>query len=283
MAIFCLYIMQAKAQSVLFKIKYLPNHSYESTIAMNMNMEMNFDGDKETMDKIKASGLTLPLVMASNSSMTLQMNTGEVNTQGSFPIIIKYTDVKGKRTMAGKEMAQPENPVLGKTIYASSNSDGHIHIDSIPGKMLNEDFKATLTKTLNNLASQLHFPDKPMNIGDTFTQEVPFSVPVAGVNMQFAIKIIYKLVSMDNNTASFDLDQTMSLDMNTKIESKSVVGHGSGKGDGKMTYDISKSFATNYTSNFSFDFKMQIENMIMTGKATLTSSHTTKIADAAKQ
>lgn len=266
-----------KAQTPLFfKIKYLPDHLYESNITMDMNM--NVSGGEREMDKIKAKGIKLPMIMNSTKTLDANIKTGAVKTESTFPIEIKYIDLTAKITLNGTEKPSPPSPLIGQTIYGEINSEGKIKVDSLSGKTLDENLKNTLTSVASNLINQTQFPEKALNIGDTFIQEVPFNLPIAGINMQMKIKIIYKLTAVENSSAYFDLDQTLNFDISTKKDSTIMTVKGTGNGEGKLVFSIDNYYPTSMKSSIDFNYQMSVGNMEMTGKAKIISNHQTKIS-----
>ncbi|SHN30398.1 hypothetical protein [Mucilaginibacter sp. OK098] len=270
---------QLKAQqSILFKIKYVPALSYDT----NISMEMNMTGDAADMEKIKASGTKMPVTMTTSTKMTTSVQTGTVNAASEFPIIFTFKDIKSTKAVNGTETSSPANPIIGVKIYGTYTTEGKITLDSIPGKALNESIKTVISSMLSSLINQLRFPEKALSPGESFTQEVPFNLPVAGFNMASTIKIVYKLISIENNSAFFDMDQSMNFDMNMEKDGVKMTGKGIGKGGGKLVYDIAHNFPTTMSNGLDFNYQMQIKTMTMTGKAKITSVHETKITPATK-
>lgn len=269
-------------QTSLFKIKYLPDHAYKMNIAMNMTMVMDVSGDSAKMNKVKDKGIKLPMTMVSATDMNLNIKTGSVNAKVLFPIIFKYSDITSKQTINDEETSSPPNPLIGQSIYGECTSEGKIQVDSIPGKAMNDQLKSTLASVIDNLSKQVQFPEKPLNIGETFIQEVPLNLPIAGLNMKFIVKIIYKLTKVENNFAFFDLDESLLLDMSGQKDSIAMTASGAGKGEGKLVYDISQNFATTISTNLDFEIKMLIENMTMNCTAKITSINKTIISSENK-
>ncbi|MBE9586523.1 hypothetical protein IM792_18895 [Mucilaginibacter sp. JRF] len=56
-------VLFANAQkSVTLKLKYLPGRNYLSSVQMKMDMQMDFEGDSASLDKIKSSGTKLIVI-----------------------------------------------------------------------------------------------------------------------------------------------------------------------------------------------------------------------------
>jgi hypothetical protein len=69
MAVFTL----VKAQSVRFKMHFMPNRTYQSTMQVNTSTTMNVSGDSVSMQKIKAKGVKLPILITAdiNTDVTI--------------------------------------------------------------------------------------------------------------------------------------------------------------------------------------------------------------------
>jgi hypothetical protein len=137
--------------------------------------------------------------------------------------------------------------------------------------------KDILAKSITNLVNELHFPDRPLSVGDTCSQQFPFNIPVPGLNMQMNIKAVYKLVSIDNNIASFDVIESLDMNMNTEQGGKTITLNGNGSGDGKLLYDTRQNMPTSTNINFKMSYKMLMGDMTMTGDASIITSHITTV------
>jgi hypothetical protein len=260
-------IVSVKAQTeVLFKIKMLPNRTYSSTMKMDMNMEMNYDGDAATMDKIKASGVKMPIIMQMQSGMNADIKTGSVNKNNYFPFSMSMQQLEAKMTMSGQPSPMPPTSAAIQTMYGKCPIDGLMEIDSIPGTAMNDSLKITMRKLMKSIQASVEFPTKPMKVGDTFTQESPFDIPMAGMNAKMKMKAIYKLISIANGKANFDMNFTMSMDMG-------LGGQGAmdmkGDGDGKMVYDMATNYPSDSKQNVNMLYSMAIPQQKMSMKGTL--------------
>jgi len=258
-------VFSAKAQTeVLFKMKMLPDRTYASTMKMDMNMEMNYDGDAATMDKIKASGLKMPMIMQMQSGSTADIKTGSVKNN-YFPFSMSMQQLESKMTMNGQPSPMPPASTAVQTMYGKCPVDGLMEIDSIPGTAMNDSLKSTMKKLMKSIQSTVQFPAKPMKVGDTFTQESPFDIPMAGMSAKMTMKATYKLISIANGKANFDLNFTMSMDMG--LGGKGAMDM-KGDGDGKMVYDIATNYPSDSKQNMNILYSITIpqQNMTMKGK-----------------
>jgi len=272
--LFCSLFAKVKAQdSVYFKIKYLANHKYSSSLNLDSRTEMNIYASKEIMDKIQAKGIKLPMLISGKTIMAYEIQTGSINQDKIFPVVINYTNIHSTQTINGVAKDGPQSPLINLKIYAHGNENSKMTLDSIPGKGINDTLKSVISNMINKLQDQTLFPTKTLKPGDTFTCEVPMSMPIEGNTFQIIIKITYTLVDIKNNIANFNLDEKASLSLSMKFGTLNMIGQGSGK----MVFDIKNSFASNITTNLKFDYTMPIENMSIKGTADITSIHDTTI------
>ena len=150
-------------------------------------------------------------------------------------------------------------------MYGKCPVDGLMEIDSIPGTAMNDSLKATMKKLVKSIQSTVQFPAKPMKVGDTFTQESPFDIPMGAMSAKMTMKAIYKLISIANGKANFDLNFTMTMDMG--LGGKGAMDM-KGDGDGKMIYDIATNYPSDSKQNMNILYSITIpqQNMTMKGK-----------------
>jgi hypothetical protein len=254
-------------QSVVFKMKFLPNRTYNSTVKMGMKMEMS---------QIPAKGKKSPkqvantqMKTATDATITYDIKTGASKSTGAIPVTFKYVDMTSKSTMNGKEIAAPKNPMIGKQLFGEYSAEGKMHIDSVEGAGKNDQLKQMLTQVVNKMQTQIKFPEKALKIGETFNQDIPFAMPAAGMDMQMMVKMSYKLKAIKNNLAYFDIVQTLNFNMN-KTGTKMVV-NGTGSGAGKMVYNISQNYPEVYDSNLDMKYNMMMGTATMASKIAIIS------------
>lgn len=268
-------------QAVVFKLKYIPNQKYTTSINMKMDMTLDMQADEATMSKVKSGGMTLPMVFKMDTQMESEMITGAMNkTAATFPLTISYKDISSHQTLNNQELPQQASPLIGQQITGACDINGKLKLDSIPATDPNSKIKSMIATMLNKLFEQMKFPDKPMNIGDTFTQNVPMDIPLPGFKANFNITILYKLIAINNGTADFDIDQTaaFSFDPNQTTTKPGMKGTGSGSGAGKLKFDIAKNILTDMQTDLLLSFNMTIDKMTLSGSAKSVQTQHTSIA-----
>lgn len=266
------------AQQSVFKFKYLPEQHYATQTKTSVNMSLNVNGDIVEQEKLQAAGLRMPIVLKSEDNVIAEVNTGHaMGDQSTFPVVIRYSKMMSNQTLNDKVLPPGKNQLYSRYIFGKSDADGNLNVDSVAGMEINNDIKAAAIHMLNKLQERISFPDKPMNVGDTFSQEVPVNVPIPGVDAQFKVNVTYKLISIDNGVAQFAIDQSGKINFHSKQKDMYLTGIGDGKGDGSFKYDISKNYITDLQSELSFKYMMNIRNITMTGTATTSTSQQTTV------
>jgi len=277
--VFCFWLVPVKAQrSILFKIKYIPNHIYQSDVSMTSNIEMHFENlSKEDSDKMIKKGITNPLMLSTSTLSDLTISAGTLSAQNTFPIIFKFNDVKETGTLNGEEMPGGSTAISGHSICATSTQTNDLHLDSVSGKPLDTSLRKGLIAMFNAMANELHLPEKTIKSGDTFTQEIPFNMTISGADAAIKITATYKLISIKKGLANFDIDQSSVFGMNNTESSQTLIGKGGGHGE--MTYDIKRNFPKTISRDLSFDFEMRYKGQLMKAKTKINSFYLFSVAD----
>lgn len=276
---FCMVIMHAKGQrSVLFKIKYLPNHTYQANVSMTSNMEMNIENlSKEDSNKLVEKGVTLPLVLNTSTLSDLTISTGTLDAQNTFPIIFRFNDVKKTGTLNGKEMPGGSTAISGHSIYATSTLTNDLQLDSMSVPRKDTSLRKDLESMFNAMVKQLHFPEKTIKVGDTVTQEIPLNMTMNGTDVAITITAKYKLISIKKGFANFDIDQSSQLELNNNEHSRTLTGKGGGHGE--MVYDTKRNFPKTISRDMSFDYEMKYKGRLMKGEAKINSFYLFSVAE----
>ena len=83
------------------------------------------------------------------------------------------------------------------------------------------------------------------------------SVPVGGNNMDLNSEVVYKLVSIADGNANFDVQQSMNMSVPIAGATVNI----SGDGTGKMVYSIKDNFATDYNTTINLKVTGQIKTL----------------------
>jgi len=261
--------------AVLFKIKFLPNHTYHISSSLSGTINTDLSANKEIVAKLSQQGFTQPLVASISYSNNSIATTGGRIADNSFPItIVKGETPQFNFKINDKPLPIPAPKQADSKFYGHIGSDGKLNLDSLAGKKLDDSATVKIKKTINNLMGAINFPDHKLKVGETFVQNVPFNMPMGGSGMAMDIKITYKLVSISNGLAYFDLDQAIDMKLNVKGVNASVTGHGAGK----MIYDIGNSYTQSSKSDFKLFITVQSDKLNVVATANFEASNSYQIS-----
>jgi hypothetical protein len=230
-------------QGVVFKIKYIPNHNYQMAVNFNMKMNVTVNADTSIMNKLKAEGITQPVtaILALRADGTIR--TGAMASDNTFPLTMDF-----------------KLDSLG----VSAN-----------GKKANDSTQKSIQHMMSMLQRQIKFPETPMKPGDSFTQTMPFNMPMKGGtgDIKVEVNVTYKLNSISNGKAYFDM--TPSFSMSVRVKKINV--EMSGTGTGKMVYSIKDNFPVSKDGIFNMKLKVTSDKVNVDGTAVTNSSSETVI------
>jgi hypothetical protein len=276
LSLFLFVSLKSNAQKeVVFKIKMLPDHSYASVMNINMNMEMNMTGDSSFMNKAKSAGQKFPVMMLMQSGVNTDLKTSAFNSKKEIPFVMKVQSKASKMTMSGTESIIPV-PMTNQNYYGAFIEEKKARIDSISGNTIDEKGKAAIIKMMDGLQANIKFPEKPMKIGDTFHQDIPMELPIAGMSAKAISKTTYTLLSIANGKANFGMKYTIVMDMNAQQITMSM----DGDGDGAFGYDLAANYPVNMLNNMNFNYTMvmpQDKNVKISGKVKMIMDNQTTI------
>jgi hypothetical protein len=255
------------AQSVNFKIKYLPNHTYQLSGNSQITINTDLSSVPQIANALSAQGITEPVNAVANMQMQSTTTTGAIAADGTTPFNMGFSLPSIAVNVNGKQIPIPMNAAMSNVkMYGHVGTDGKMNVDSLNGKKVADSAAVKALSMMNNMFKMINFPDHPLQPGDTFTQEMPLSLPVGGKGFDINIKITYKLISTDGAKANFDIVQDINMQMNIKDKANvSVIGGGTGK----MVYDIANNFPSYFSS--SADMKVNVKASGMDINANVTS------------
>lgn len=235
--------------------------------------EVKFDGPSEMLENLKSNGVQNPILVEGSNSVISSIKTEELLPDGSFEALMTYSKIVSTQTQNG-QLTQKDSPLDGMRIEGKYDSNNMFKVDTIIGNNVNDALRNTLTSTLESVQEQIKFPDYPLKPGDTFNQTLPMTIPVAGVqNVQVVIKTDYLLKGIKNDLASFDITQTVELDMD--VEGSTITASGSGTGISQ--YSISKEFITKYESNLTMELTVLVNQLKISSQVISKSDMTTEV------
>jgi hypothetical protein len=224
--------------------------------------EVHFKGNEEKIEKIKTSGIKLPMTVAGSSEISTTMTTGAMTADHRFPAKMTYGKVIASQIVNGIETKE-EKPTSGLIVKGFYTEENKLRIDTMISDRMDDNTKRFIKSTLENVQQQIKFPEKPMQVGDDFHQNLPMQIPVAGLkSAKVVITTNYKLKDISNGKAKFDILQTVTLD--TENEDANIFA--SGEGIGISEFDIASNTTTRYETDLTMTMKMTADDLIISAK-----------------
>jgi hypothetical protein len=265
-SIFLTAFLQTK--EVIFKSVFQPNKVYVTKIESISKSEIDFTGPEDKIQQLKSSGLELPMIIEGSNAVTTVTQTFDLNPDGTFQAKIAYGNVQAYQVQNGKK-TKSESPISGMLIEGIYDSENKFKVNTLVSNKVDETVKKTLKYTLENAQENINFPDRPLKVGDSFEQEIPMTIPVAGIsNVEIIINTTYKLKDINGDMAKFDMNQSIKLNMNVKEVKMSATGGGKGE----SIFDISEKLLTKYESDLTIKLNMKVEDMVIDAKINAKSS-----------
>ncbi|HEY6159885.1 MAG TPA: hypothetical protein VI112_01645 [Bacteroidia bacterium] len=235
--LFCPLVILGQKQGIQFKIQYLPEHVYSQTIDQTVHTEIRSGGDKK------------PRINTRQTRTQAVIKTGKLNGS-EFPVTMEFAHSTGN---------QEKQPIPDGTILFGKISEGKAPVfDSIYSPDMDNEIKKLLLQNLQSIMVQIPFPDAELKPGEKFTQEIPFSLPMAGETIVMLIRMTYKLKKVENGLAYFDIRDQVTL----KKGSDKFKVSSSGKGQGSFVYDLSSHFPTEYDAGLKLKMKANISGTV---------------------
>jgi len=243
-----LSIAQTKNE-LQFKIQYNPGTKYEQTLDQTSHIEMKYAGEADFLEKLKEKGVQNPTIIDNHSVIESIMKTGKITNENYFPLTIEFL----KSTNSDNKTQIPDGTIM----YGKGTLDNLPTLDSIVSKGLREDFKKGLLQTMQATFSQLNIPERTVKVGDVFDIDTPLSIPIANIQMDMTITTTYKLLSIINNVADFDISQVYTMKTNT---TKFPI-NATGTGKGKLLYDAINNFNLSYQLDMEMSANVKVEKI----------------------
>jgi hypothetical protein len=252
-----------------FKIGYAPKMAYQQIVEQSSETELHYMASPEILEKLKNNGVENPTLAKTVTIMESVFKTGNAAKDGFFPVTIEFL----KSTNSENKTIIPD----GTFIYGKASASTMPQLDSIVSKDMDAAFKSTLLQTMQSMFSQIALPAKKLKIGESFVQESPLSIPVAGVSFDMKISTTYKLISMTNQTANFDIIQKYTMNVIIK-EGQQYNITAEGGGTGKLVYDIPNHFSTSFKLDIGLNFDLKQEMFSLKVKSNSGFNQTVKIS-----
>ena len=217
------------------------------------------------MRKLKSMNIKNPTISKVKTKTDTELVTGKRSADKSFPVRLTY-----KKTMSldGKNEI-PE----GSLVQGEITGDQLPTFNSVTSETLSFEQKAQLLQMVQTTFEQLKFPEQQVKVGDQFTTNRPMEMAMEGSTIDIVVTTTYKLLSIKNGIAEFELGQ--SYQMTPKIMDNSFTGKGSGKGH--ISFNITNSLITDYSIKTELEMNKKLDYYEFDLKTVNELSQTTQI------
>jgi hypothetical protein len=131
----------------------------------------------------------------------------------------------------------------GTAVHGEISGENLPVFNTVFAESLDFDQKEQLLQTVNATFEQFKFPENSLKVGDEFSIDRPTSIKIEQSEIETIVTTVYKLMSIDNGLARFELSQTYKMTPQTL--DNSFVGEGFGKGE--MYFDVNNRIVSDYS------------------------------------
>lgn len=259
-SIFCLVSCKNHSQEILFKVAYKPNLVYTQSMESTSKNEITYLGPSELLKRLEEKKLENPKVSLSKNYMKSINSTGSFKN-GQFPLTIIFE---------GDEKSMIPR---GTTLYGHVVNDETPKLDSINAPKLDSIYKINFLSTMQKVISQVSLPEKKVSLGQSFTREMPITVPVGKFTIYLTNTITYTLKKIKGKKAYFDIVQDYTVNSNKTLISLKA----NGSGTGQIVYDIENTYYLFYELNSKINMEITSEEMNFKMISESTTKQTTNI------
>ena len=255
-----------KPEGLILKVQYQPEKTYRISTIRGTETVITYSGQEIAMRKLKSMNIKNPTISKVKTKNDTELVTGKRIADQSFPVRLTY-----KKTMSldGKNEIPEGAVVLGEI-----SGDQLPNFSSVTSSSLTNEQKAQLLQTVQTTFEQFKFSEQRLKIGDQFSTDRPMEMAMEGSTIEIKVTTTYKLLSIKNDVAQFELNQ--SYQMTPKIMNNSFSGKGNGKG--QLSYDVANSLITDYAIKTEIEMNKKLDYYEFDLKTINEFSQTTQIA-----
>lgn len=227
--------------------------TYKITTKSRSNMTIKFIAGEDFLKGLESNGFKNPSSISTNQSIEETVTTGKMSTDSSF----FFRTSVDKFDMAMKVNGVESNPLksskmMDVEITGLSTKDHKMTNVRVDGGNFSEGMRSALAASITNISSLIHYPDRPIAIGDSFQEIEPTTIAVPG-NEPVQINVVadFKLIRVQDNIGYFDTHYKIVAGQNTQDYNLTA----SGGGTGTLAHDLSRNFVT----AIAFDLQMKVK------------------------
>ena len=240
---------QPKDSRLLFSVKIKPETKYTFETKNSYQTEVRYEGKEKAMNKLRSMGIKNPNIVGRNSQSVMVL-MADKSLDNYIPVKLEIA----------KSTGSDGQPDISQGISVNGESIGGKmpEFTSIASaKPASIDEKVFLTAIQSNF-SRLALPEKRLNTGDEFTVESSLTIPMEKSHVEIAVSTVYKLVSVANGLANFDITQNYAMNQLRMDNSF----NGTGGGSGKLVYSADNNMVTSFGMKSNLEINKKLENFL---------------------
>ena len=247
-------------QKVELNPGYLPDSSYTIKQSSVNRMTMTLDNPFALPESLKRN---FPVSMVVDDDREISIVTGKMTNEKEFPITIEFK--KGVQLLKQNDLVKSVDGGIGKMIgvraHGTCKPDGNLSLDKLDGKELSEEEQKIVFATFKAISKSIKFAQsKPIGIGEKFTKTVPLEIPIPGVmNIGMEMTTTYELLDVKDGIADFASTYTFTM-VSSPTADQAVKIDASGKGTGKIKYDVKKRVQLQSLDSVELDMTLPLES-----------------------
>jgi hypothetical protein len=236
-----------KPEGVILKVQFQPEKTYNITTIRGTETVITYSGKDIAMRKLKSMKIKNPTISTVRTKTEAELVTGKSSADFSFQVSLTYQKIMSldgkneipKGTMVQGEITKNALPTFNKVISNTLSTDQRIQ----------------LLQTVQSTFDQFKFPEQRLKIGDQFSIDRPVSMPMEGSTIEIVVTTNYKLISIKNGLAQFELSQN--YQMTPILMNNSFTGSGSGKG--QLSYDTENCLIADYSIKTKLEMNKKLD------------------------
>lgn len=236
-----------KPEGLVLKVQFQPEKTYSITTIRGTETVITYSGQDIAMRKLKSMRIKNPTISKVRTKTEAELVTGRSSADSSFQVSLTYQKIM---SLDGKTEI-PEGTVVRGEIKNKTLPT----FNKVVSSTLSIDQKIQLLQTVQNTFDQFKFRERRLKTGDQFSTDRPVSMPMEGSTIDITVTTNYKLVSIKNEVAEFELNQ--SYNMTPTMMDNSFTGHGNGKG--QLSYDIANCLITGYSLKTELEMNKKLD------------------------
>lgn len=256
-----------KPEGLILKVEYQPEKTYRITTIRGTETVITYSGQGIAMRKLKSMKIKNPTISKVRTKTEADLVTGKSSADSSFRVSLTYQKIMsldGKNDIPEGTLVQGE--IKNKSLPA---------FNKVVSNTLGIDQKIRLLQTVQSTFDQFRFPEQRLKPGDQFSIDRPVSMPMEDSTIDIVVTTSYKLLSIKNDQAQFELSQ--SYTMTPTMLDNSFTGSGSGKG--QLSYDIPNGLITGYSVKTELKMHKELDYYGFDLKTTNEFSQQTKLIE----